>query len=143
MAYRLPTFNLLASLWTCANKPSNTSPAFTDVPVQKYIYSKPQQDFTADYAADLWVEYVAPIVLRFPRTDPPFDTPWPAVNIGIAEVPQGSGQYYRTHWQDIAHEGFPNEYHMLVCVQCDDDGKAWPPPGRLLPTGYSPDVPCP
>jgi hypothetical protein len=38
------------------------------------------------------------------------------------------------------HEGFPNEYAVVLCSQCDADGKAIPPAGSILATGVAPDV---
>lgn len=142
MSYRLPTFNLLAAAWECGGTPSGGSASYRDLQCQKYISSRPQIDVTADYDADQWTQWMPAIVLRFKWGDPPFDVMWRDLNLGIFEVPQDSGRWYRVHWQDMCHEGFPNQYWMAVCTQCDAAGLAWPPPGHDIATGISEDGPC-
>jgi len=135
MAYRLPNFNLLMNAWACAGTPNGGPPDYEDLRVQKYLTPKMVLDATMPWTVDYFVEWSPPIVLRVDRTQSPFDLTWKLWDVGIAECPAGSGQYYRVMMSEIMHEGFPNEYGMLMCTQCDGDGKVYQPPGHAIPTG--------
>jgi len=141
MAYTLPQFNLLCNLWTCDGniKPSAGDPDFTDVPVQKYVASRASWPTTPPWSAGFYLAYHPPVQLRFQRTGP-FAGTWRAWKVTCVEVPAGSGQYYRTFWGDVQHEGFNNEYVLLVGVQCTEDLLAFPPPGAAEETGVGADA---
>lgn len=142
MAFRPPDFNLLANLWTCDGTPtpSDGGADYLNVPCQKYIASRAAWPVSPPWANGFFLQYVPPVQLRFARTDP-FDQPWPDWKVTIAEVPAGSGQYYRLVWNDIQHEGFPNEYALFAAAQCDPTGIVTPPAGSTLPVGIGAD-PC-
>lgn len=141
MAFSLPQFNLLANLWTCDGnmKPADGPADFVNVPCQKYTNPRGWFDVTPPWKAGFHLEWVPPIYLRFPRGIP-FAGTWPTWKVVCVEVPAGSGQYYRTVWQEIEHEGFPNEYAILVSAQCDDHLLAFPPAGHLEPVGIGADA---
>jgi len=133
--YRLPTFNLTADAWQCANGPNDGPPGYTDLPCQKYVSSRPQTDITPPWQMDYDLEWVPAVILRFPMDVAPFSGPRPSWDCGMFECPPGSGCFYRTSWQEIMHEGFPNQYAAVVVTQCMRTGEAWRTPGTYLPTG--------
>jgi len=141
VAYTPPNYNLLASLWTCdlTQRPDDGAPDWEDVPCQKYLTSRSSWPTTPPWTTGFYLAYHPPVILRFPRTMP-FDGPWHAWKITCVEVPQGSGQYYRAFWGDVQHQGFPNEYAQLVCVQCDGALFAVPPAGGAFLTGIGEDA---
>lgn len=136
MPFNEPQYPLLASLWRCDGSinPNAGPPDYTSIPCEKYINPRTNLDCTPPFEAGFWHFWCPPVVLRFPMGDPFFPT-WPQWKISYTEVPEGSGQFYRTFFRDIMHEGFPNQYAMLIAVQCDGDGKAIPPPGASFTTG--------
>jgi hypothetical protein len=142
MAFRLPNFNLLADAWSCSTTPFADAPTWTDLSCQKYIPNRMVHATTPPYQGQYWVEWFPPTVMRMDRTQSPFDVPWVGWQVGILEVPKGSGQYYRVTMSDIIHEGFPNEYAILVTTQCDLEGRAFQPPSGSIATGYG-ESPCP
>jgi len=40
----------------------------------------------------------------------------------VFEVPAESGRYYRARFKERMHQGFPNEYLIVVVVQCNNAG---------------------
>jgi len=141
MAFTLPNFNLLGDVWFSDGtlSPSAGPADLTNLPMQKYIAPKGTWDLTPPWSTGFYLQFHPPVFLRFPRAAP-FLGAWPTWTVSCIEVPSGSGQYYRTFWQDIQHEGFPNEYALVVGVQCDAELKAIPPPGGVAVTGIGPDV---
>jgi len=119
--------------------PANGDPDFEDVPVQKYVASRAAWPVTPPWSTGFYLAYHPPIQLRFPHISP-FSGTWRAWKVTCVECPAGSGQYYRTFMGDIQHEGFPNEYVLVIGVQCTDDLKAVPPPGAAELTGVGPDA---
>jgi len=98
----LPEFNLLASMWNPGFVPAADPPNLTDLPVQKYIYSR-----LAHEAAALVPQHIQ---LRLPTGSIILS------NVGqIFEVPQGDARYFKCFQIFMQHEGFPNEYIMLMC----------------------------
>lgn len=111
VSYRLPTFNVLANLWLTDVPPADGEPGATGVPVQLYVSSRGLLDITPGQR-ELWVP---PIYLRHSK------------DIGIgriyyAEVPSGSGEYYKARWTCRMHLGFANEYVQVVMEMCCSDG---------------------
>lgn len=139
MAYTLPKFNLLAKIWDC-QVPSDGSADWSDVPCQKYIRSRMSLDVKPQTAASWWQTYTPPIQLRFPRSHLAFTPPPAEWEHAVIEVPQDSGQYYRCQWREVAHQGFVNEYAIILVTPCDADGLAIPPPLTDSPVGIAPDV---
>lgn len=142
MAYRLPTFNLLANVWTCDANPFPTDglPTYTDVPMQKYIAPRSSWPVSPPASPSYWRNYHPPVQLRMPRVSPAFG-PWPGWKMSCIECPAGSGQYYRPTFNDIQHEGFVNEYGLVIAVQCNAAGKTSPPAGMINTGGTGVD-PC-
>lgn len=139
MAYQTPIFNLLANIWDC-QFPDDGDADWLAVPVQKYIRSRMSLDTLPPDAGNWFRQWAPPIQLRFPRQHAAFTgipASWDHV---VCEVPAGSGQYYRTRWQEIQHQGFPNEYAIILADACDSQGRALLPPGATLPTDVSPDI---
>jgi len=142
MAFRLPDFNLVANLWTCSGTavPADGPADYSNIPVQKYVASRAAWPVSPAWANGFFLQYHPPVQLRFPRVAP-FDTAWNTWPVTAAEVPAGSGQYYRTFWQEVQHEGFVNEYALLIAVQCNDELQAIPPAGSIDLVGMGAD-PC-
>ena len=139
MAYTTPTFNLLAHIWDCKT-PADGVQQWSNVPCQKYILSRMSVSASPQSIADYWKTYPPPVQLRFPRSHAAF-TPIPSAWTHLVfEVPAGSGQYYRCFWRDVQHQGFVNEYAIILCVQCDNAGKAIPPPGLAIGIGVGSDA---
>lgn len=141
MAYTVPQFNLLAKIWDC-KFPSAGAADWSSVPVQKYVLSRMSLDATPPSAPDWWKQYTPPVTLRFPIGHAAFSGPPSSWDHVCFEVPSGSGQYYRAYWQEIQHQGFPNQYAIILVTPCDVDGKAIPPAGSGMLVGTRNDV-CP
>lgn len=129
MAYNPPVFNLFADAWTCdgAQRPADGPADIEDIPCQKYVASRAAWPVTPPWTAGYFLSWHPPVQLRFPRVSP-FDLEWPLWKVSCVEVPQGSGQYYRPVWGDVQHQGFPNEYALLVGVQVTGELLSVPPP---------------
>lgn len=127
MAYTTPSFNLLADIWDC-KFPSDDVADWTNVPCQKYILSRMSLNVTPQSAANFWRQFTPPISLRFPRTHAAFSGIPSEWTHAVVEVPAGSGQYYRSYWFEIQHQGFPNEYAIILATPCSMTGLAIPPP---------------
>jgi len=141
VAYQPPVFNLVANIWACT-WPEDADPDYTDVPCQKYIRSRMSLDASPQAADGFWRVYTPPIQLRFPRQHTAFTGPpalWP---YNCFEVPAGSGQYYRAYWQEVQHQGFPNEYAIILVNPCTAAGLAIGPPLAEFGLGTTPDI-CP
>jgi len=133
MAYTTPNFNLLASVWNAGNTPFGGAADYTGVTCQFYIYSRDSTDIQP-----CELELYTPVIqIRLPVAA---GTPW--VNGQVFEVEEGSGRYYRARFKERVHYGFPNEYLVVIVVQCnalgqplirDVEGAApCPPPGEGL-----------
>lgn len=140
MGYRTPEFNLDCNIWLSDGmvKPADGPADIDNVPCQKYVASKSAWPVSPPWAAGFWLMYHPPVQLRFARAAP-FTDPWTDWKVTCVEVPAGSGQYYRTMWNDVQHEGFVNEYALIVGVQCDQNLMAIPPAGSSVPIGIGPD----
>lgn len=136
MAYTLPTFNLKAAIWQGTHTPFADPADLTDMDCQKYYASRNATDVSPPSFNKSWELWHPPVDIRFPRDVGIFTNAWPTWDVSILEVPEGSGQYYRTCFQEIVHEGFPNEYALVRCAQCDIEGKAIQPSGTNIPSGY-------
>jgi len=139
MAYQPPVFNLVCNIWDCT-WPADDDPTWTDVPVQKYIRSRMSLDVSPQAADGFWRVYTPPIQLRFPRNHSAFMAIPATWNHSCFEVPAGSGQYYRAYWQEVQHQGFPNEYAIILVNPCTSEGKAIGPPLAEFGLGTAPDV---
>lgn len=141
MSYRLPNFNLLCNIWLCNNVPSGGGADESFVPVQKYILSRPGTEIAMNSGsgANWWLSWPPPIVLRFAR-DGVYSGGRQTWQGSFFEVPMGSGQYYRTFWHEVQHEGFPNEYAMVIVSQCDENGATIPPPGHTITPAITTDA---
>lgn len=100
MAYTPPQFNLLAHIWDCRFPIEGGAPDWINVPVQKYILSRPDGEKTPAYVAEWWTEWQTPVMLRFSRAHAAFagrPTDWTHT---VCEVPAGSGSYRGWDWDD-------------------------------------------
>jgi len=142
VSFTPPVFNLTCNAWTCDGTllPANGPPDLTGIFCQKYVAPRAAWPVSPPFSAPFWRVYHPPVQLRFPRTSP-FDVTWTLWKTSCFEVPAGSGQYYRPLFRDIQHEGFPNEYALVVCVQCDASGLTTPPAGMAAIPGPGVD-PC-
>lgn len=113
MSYTVPNFNLLADVWDSGHNPAANDPDEENVPCQFYLYSRG----TFDVQPCELELYTPPIWLRFPKNQEAI------VNASqVFEVPAESGRYYRARFKERMHQGFPNEYLIVVVVQCNDEG---------------------
>lgn len=116
-SYTPPVFNLICDVWIDGAYPAVSAfPDYTSVPCQKYIPSRIFLDVTPGQW-DLWVP---PVVVRVPGSAPGVGDA-PITNWGVIECPSGSTHFYRVRWCERMHEGFPNEYVILVCEQVQAD----------------------
>lgn len=113
MAYTPPNFNLTCDIWIAGNNPDEDPADFEGVACQLYLYSRGVWPI---HPCELEL-YVPPIYLRFPVS---VEAQWRAGQ--VFEVPVASGDYYRAKFKETMHSGFPNEYFVAVCVQCNGAG---------------------
>ena len=114
MAYRPPTFNLECNVWVGTDTPADNPPTYLAIPCQKYVTSKGQ--WPIDLFNQRW--YIPPIYLRLP-----IDSGSAWVDGQIFELPAPSGQYYLARWKEVVHQGFPNQYFVVIIEQCDALGQ--------------------
>lgn len=113
MAYTVPIFNLLGDVWYAGKVPSADAPDVENIELQKYIYSRAVYDVQPCEVE----QFTPPIFLRMSIDD---SEAW---ELGqVFEVPAESGMYYRARFKEIMHQGFPNQYRVVVVVQCNDEG---------------------
>jgi hypothetical protein len=112
MAFTLPTFNLMISVWNSPHTPAADPPDQVDIPCQVYAPSRGYLDITPS-SFDLWVP---PIYLRLPLGV------YVPVKTDIAAVQPGLTDCYKVRWVQNAHIGFPNEYQMALVEQCTTAG---------------------
>jgi len=139
MSYTPPNFNLLANIWDC-QFPADGDPDWEDVPVQKYIRSRMSLDTSPQVLDGFWRVYAPPIQLRFPRDHDAFLNVPALWNHAVFEVPAGSGQFYRSYWQEVQHQGFPNEYAIILVNPCTAEGLAIGPPLAEMGLGVAADI---
>jgi len=113
MAYTVPQFNLLMDVWFSGHVPSVDLPDAENVPVQFYLYSRG----TFDVQPCELELYTPPIWLRLPTSETAN-----FVSGQVFECPAESGRYYRARFKERMHQGFPNEYLIVVVVQCNSAG---------------------
>lgn len=114
MAFTPPVFNLLADVWFCGNVPADGDPDFENQACQLYLPSRVvwgMDRSTHNY-------FVSGIQIRLP-----FESlvNWASAN--VIEVPAESGRYFLAQFKEVQHQGFPNQYLLIVCLQCDEDGE--------------------
>lgn len=111
--YTVPDFNLKSDLWFGTNTPGSDPPDATNRDCQLYIPSRGLLDITPG----VLLEWAPPIYYRMPIADL---INW--TSLTVVEVVPGSQRYFRARFKEIMHEGFPNQYLMVVVEQCDEDG---------------------
>jgi hypothetical protein len=114
MAFTPPVFNLLADIWFCGNTPAEGDPDFENQNCQLYLPSRVTLGFdrtTHDYL-------ISGIQVRLPAEAV---VNWQSTN--ILEIPAESGRYFLAQFKEYQHAGFPNQYLLIVCLQCDDTGE--------------------
>lgn len=120
MAYTLPNFNLVADLWFFPHSPQLGGPDLILVPCQLYLPSRGAVDI--DYGAGGL--YFPPIYLRLDPASGPYDPL--AWIIGLPDDPPTRSLYYRVHFREWTHLGFPNQYQSWILFQCNDAGTPRP-----------------
>ena len=120
--FSVPDFNLELDAWYGTRVPGSGAPDITEIPAQLYITSRGQAEVTAENRRIL----VLPIYVRIPLTN---ILSWRQAN--VVEIPAQTGRYYIARWKTHVHEGFPNEYLLIMCEQCDQAGS---PIARDVPT---------
>jgi hypothetical protein len=113
MAYTVPQFNLLCDIWNAGHVPSVDDPDAENVPCQFYLYSRGTFDVQPCelelYTPTIWIRLPIGETANF-------------VSGQVFECPAESGRYYRARFKERMHQGFPNEYLIVVVVQCTEDG---------------------
>jgi len=105
-----PSFNLLGAIWKSPDLPEDGPGSSVDVPMQLYLGSRGQARDEEEFG----VFQSTTIYVRMPITQV---APW--VTAWLIECPQGSGRYYLPTFKERMHQGFVNEYLVMVVVQCD------------------------
>jgi hypothetical protein len=113
MAYTVPQFNLLCDIWNAGHVPSVDDPDAENVPCQFYLYSRG----TFDVQPCELELYTPPIWIRMPIAEEAL-----FVSGQVFECPAESGRYYRARFKERMHQGFANQYLIVVVVQCNDAG---------------------
>lgn len=113
MAYTVPQFNLLCDIWNAGHVPSVDDPDAENVPCQFYLYSRG----TFDVQPCELELYTPPIWIRLPVAETANFT-----SGQVFECPAESGRYYRARFKERMHQGFTNEYLVVVVVQCNSHG---------------------
>jgi hypothetical protein len=104
-SYVLPTFNVLADIWTYPNAPPG-APDFVGVLCQLYLGSRYPIVFPTKNALDAQV----PVEIRFPMGT--------SVNRrDTIAVPSASILYYTVLFVEREHYGFANEYVIALALQ--------------------------
>lgn len=116
MAYTVPQFNVAVDVWYTGHRPATDGPDAENVPCQFYLYSR----FSLDIQPCELELYQPPIFIRLPTSE---SANWQ--NGQIFECPPESGRYFRARFKERMHLGFPNEYLVVVCIQCNADGEAF------------------
>lgn len=127
----LPVFNRVMSYWGPGLFPATDFPS-GNRHVQLYVLSRPtvdvqQEDVIAPPAAVSWVPGVYVRVDRLFLSD--FPPPYVSMIWQDAIGPDELSVQWRCVWWEVMHLGFPNEYVVMQCVQCDGFGVS-PDPGR-------------
>jgi len=106
MAYTVPQFNLLASIWRIGQPPSEGFlPLYDNVPYQAYYNSR------------VGYNYGSQIAIRTPK-----DMVRQLLWYDIWEAPRLSGRYWITIGHARVHEGFVNEYFVCTGFPTDNAG---------------------
>jgi len=111
MAFTLPDFNLALQVWVPPNAPNLGGPDLTGMSCQLYIHNRHNQDITPT-DRDFWVP---PIILRIP-------VGWQPEVGEIYGVDGNTNTYYKHRFGHRIHQGFPNEYWMIVVEMCTPTG---------------------
>lgn len=118
MAYTLPQFNLTFDVWKPGNTPAGGPADYFGIAAQMYLMSRADAD--RDEAGN--PAYVPAIIIRTDNTIPVLQVGVVNKTIWYYQDSAGFKNYYLVRWYNIVHAGFSNEYWMLVCDQCDDNG---------------------
>ena len=124
MAISLPQFNVSFEGWVAGNSPSAGPKDFT-VNGQLYLHSRMDIDRDSTFTTKNNPNISIRILDFSPWTaGPPYVTS--ILQAGL--IPGFKGRWIVRFWE-IMHKNFPNEYIMLFCDQCDDNGGS-PDAGR-------------
>jgi len=113
VAFTVPNFNVFCDIWYTPRAPADGPPDVANVPCQFYLTPKGQTFIDPPP----FTFFPLPIYVRIPIAN---DADWRQMR--VAEIPPGSGFYYRASWKERVHLGFPNEYRVIIVAQCDDTG---------------------
>jgi len=117
MPYTAPQFNCLADIWFGNRVPFDGPPDEVNVPCQFYIPSRASLDHTPG-TAEL---FVPPIYVRMPVSE---NENWKRAH--VLEIHEDEHLYYLARWKERMHLGFPNEYRVILVVQCHGTGEPCP-----------------
>lgn len=123
--YSPPNFNALLDVYQPPATPAANPPTYTNVLCQVYINGRvPYQMF--HLGSGRWLPG---IIIRLPfaySATLRIDSTWRDKVV----CPTSPVNYKVQHMAKL-HTGFPNQYHSLYCLQCNDDGTI---PQTPLPT---------
>lgn len=116
MAYSVPTFNLVAKVWSGTLPPPNPP----RIPALICQLRYPGKGSTAQDAANDWV--FSPTILVPARSD--LRDRFTLTGEDLVELPAGTGRMYRVVVVDDVARGFTNEYRFAMLFKWG----AWPTP---------------
>jgi hypothetical protein len=121
--FTLPQFNQTAKVWRAGADPRTATPVHVDIPCQPYLFSR---QWIAHHEPD--INYLVPSMqVRFPKGS------FSPLISDVYLLSFSAFAYYRGVWAERVHPGFPNEYFMVVCVQCDDTSSTPRAPAKWDP----------
>jgi len=118
--YVEPAYNLLMSVWLGGTPPDGNPPAAVDIPCQVYINPR---YFIDIHEADTGY-YTPPIIIRVPKGQ---------ITLRRTDIVLVSGSprdYYKIHWGQWMHKGFPNQYIIYQAGQTDKFGSSFRTAGQ-------------
>jgi hypothetical protein len=125
VAFKPPTFNLVANVWLRLGTPTTLPPgrpADTQYSCQLYLSKTHLQLPTTTFATS------ASVLVLFPaRTDVRGSAAGGQQN-DLLEVPAASGRFYAVRWVEDRAKGFTNEYRVAGCLQQVQVTGGWPFP---------------
>lgn len=133
MVYTLPNFNLTCLVTQGPDAPSSGPTTFGPFDCQKYISSREASYIPA--GTWFWDPLSPYFRIKKDAWYTQFTNDLLIWEIGFLELVPTSGIWYRIFSYEIMHEGFPNEYVVLVGRRCFLSGSPWFP-GTATEDGY-------
>lgn len=122
MAFTLPSFNLVCDIWDEGHAPGTDAPDFVSVPCQNYVDTRRPAFVNVAMSIRIPAGAISGLSGTYYSAAPAY-----------VESPQGSGHFWSCVTMCKVHEGFPNEYWMIMCFEVDPTTLAPFPPKAHLP----------